>query len=327
MAVRSIHVLLALAAAAAPAAAEPAFGWSAPAGCPRADDVRARVERRLGSPIDGAVRGVEIEITRTGSEFVARIDARALTVANDIRTVRSTRCDELADGIAVILARLASEVRSAPPPATELATPKPPPREVALADELRGPDDERRSDVIAIEPAAPRPEHLWGGGVRLLGLSGIGALPRLNLGGEVSGYVRRDRRFAELAISRWVPQSARLDPGAPARVDVSLDVLTVRAGWATEQLPIRAWLSGEVGRMRGSGMAVIDPKVVTSPWAAVGAGFGVAWPMAPRARLVGTFELAVPLSRTTFSLQGGADLFQPSPAAVRCAFGLELGWR
>lgn len=324
VAARVNRALLVVAMIAAPAsvAAEPAFGWSAPLKCPGIDDVRARVERRLGGSIEGAVRGVEIQITRDGSDFVAQIDARALTVANDVRTLRSARCDELADAVAVIIARLASEVRGAEPPPPHGAAPK---QEAAFVAETRGPDETVRRDAV-LEKAPPL-RHTWGGGVRLLALSGVGALPRINLGAELAGYVRYQRYILELAVGRWVPQEARLDPGAPARVDVGLDVVTLRGGWGPEELPIRAWLSGEVGSMSGEGMSVVDPRTESSRWIALGGGFGVAWPMTKYARLVGTFELAIPLVRTTFMLQNGADLYQPAPAAARCALGLEVGWR
>lgn len=319
--------MLALVAVAAPAAAEPAFGWHAPAGCPRADDVRARVERRLGGPIDGAVYGIEIEITRDGSGYVAEIDARALTVANDVRTLRSAKCAALADAIAVIVARLASEARKAEPAHTARPTTEPQmlaaaPTVASVADE-----PERAIGVVRAVPVLGKAHRRWGGGVRALALSGIGALPRINIGGELAGYVRREDYFGEIALARWVPQSARFDPGAPARVAVSLDVVSLRGGWGPEHLPIRAWLLTEVGRMQGEGLAVIQPQVANSGWVAFGGGFGVAWPMARHARLVGTFEVAVPLRRTTFMLQNGADLYEPSAVAARCALGLELGWR
>lgn len=323
--------VLALAAVAAPAAAEPAFGWRAPASCPRADEVRARVERRLGGPIDGVVHGIEIEITRDGTGFVAQIDARALTVANDVRTLRSAKCAELADAIAVIVARLASEARKAEPargapPSTEPQMLDAAPTVVSVVDEP-GPGQEQEARVVRALPSTAVPHKRWGGGVRAMALSGIGALPRINIGGEIAGYLRREDYFGELALARWVPQSARLDPGAPARVDVSLDVIALRGGWGPEHLPIRAWLLTEVGRMQGEGVEVLEPRVGSSRWIAVGGGFGVAWPMAPHARLVGTFEVAVPLQRTTFMLQNGADLYEPSVVVARCALGLELGWR
>lgn len=310
---RAIWIVLALASS---AAAETGFGWQAPAACPTADEVQARIEARLGSPLDGVIHDIAITIEPEAAGFVAVIDARGLTVANDIRTLRSARCGELADAIAVIVARLASEAFAAAPARQEVDV------------------DAHEQIVVASAPApSPMPRtsrasHTtkWGGGARLLGLSGIGALPRVNLGGELAAYARRNTTFFELAVSRWVPQTATFEVGAPAGVVVGLDILTVRVGWRPEHVPLRAWVSGEIGALHGSGMAVQDPRAGSGRWLALGAGFGVAWPMTQNARLVGTVELAVPLERTRFALRDGAELYRPSAAAARCAFGIEVGW-
>ena len=49
--------------------------------------MRARVERRLGGSLAGAIEGLEITVTRERGGFVATIDARAITVAHDLRTL------------------------------------------------------------------------------------------------------------------------------------------------------------------------------------------------------------------------------------------------
>ncbi|MDB4962258.1 MAG: hypothetical protein JWP01_2257 [Myxococcales bacterium] len=327
VAARALAVLVALLSGVQVGSAEP-FGWRAPAGCPTETDIRTRIERRLGTSVDsGAIHGIEITISREAGGFVAEIDARALTVANDIRTLRSTRCDALADAIAVIIARLATEARREPTRgrtdgsdtlmadlvAADISDP-----EVAASAVRR-----RAIGVRAPLGSGPR----WGGGGHVLGLSGVGALPRLNLGGELAGYVRRNDTFVELAIGRWVPQTVALDPGAPAGVEVSLDVVSLRAGWGPHELPLRAWLLGELGLIHGTGVAVDDARTASARWTALGGGFGVAWPMSPIARLVGTVELAIPLERTRFMLRDGADLYQPAVAAARCSLGIEVGWK
>jgi hypothetical protein len=324
--VRATVVLVALLSGLPAASAEP-FGWHAPASCPTETDIRTRIERRLGSSIDdGTIHGVEITISRDADGFVAEIDARALTVANDIRTLRSTRCDALADAIAVIVARLATEARREP----KTDEPDAGGEDLVAVDMA---DVEIDAEYVAVRqraidvPAPRKHGPRWGGGGHVLGLSGVGALPRLNVGGEVAGYVRRDDRFVELAVGRWVPQTAALDVGAPAGVAVSLDVISVRAGWGPHALPLRAWLLGEVGVIHGTGVAVEDARTASARWTAVGGGFGVAWPMSPIARLIGTVELAIPLERTRFMLRDGADLYQPAGAAARCSLGIEVGWK
>lgn len=310
---------------AAPVAAADPFAWVAPAGCPDVTAVQERAEQRLGATLDG-VDGVEVLVTRERGGFTARIDARAITVANDVRTLRSRRCDALADAVAVVLARLASEVRvsraSTMAPTTVVAMVEPL-RPIVVVDDL---EDEMSGQVIADdEPTRPRPPR-WGIGMSLLGLSGVGALPEVNLGGEVAVFVRRAKRFVSLGASRWVPQNARIAPGAPGGVEIRLDTLTVRAGWSPPTQPLRAWLLAELGQIQGTGVGFDAERTAETRWTALGAGLGVGWPMTEHARLVGTFEIAIPLERPRFMLAAGSDLYQPGAMAARCAFGLEVGW-
>jgi hypothetical protein len=308
-----IWLALALVALPAPAVAEPGFVWQAPASCPDVDEVQLRVERRLGKDVDGMLHGIEIEIERDGAGYVATVDLRGVTVANDIRTLRSSRCDELADAIAVIIARVASEARQ-----TQVAD---------VDDDV--PPGMRRTRLTrpAPEPVVRKVTPEWGGGLRALALSGVGAQPGVGIGGELAGYVRHDDTFAEIAYARWSPSSELLHLGAPGRVDVSLGLVALRMGWGPERMPIRAWFGAELGRMKGAGVALNDPDVGSGRWTALDAGFGVAWPMARHARLVGTFEIAAPLERTRFALIDGVEVYRAGLAAARCSFGIEVGWR
>lgn len=346
MAARASVVCLALLAGTGVAVASPLV-WDAPAGCPDAADVQARIARRLG--IDDVVHGVEITVVRTRAGFVAEIDARALTVANDVRTLRSARCDELANAVAVIVARLASEARGQ---STKIAGAS----QLSMVPDSRTPTDgrttRRGADQVALdaedelavsEPATanatapgqvdriasryPANASTWGGGARLTGLSGAGALPSLNLGVELAAYVRRLDRFVELGVGAWNPRYAYLQAGAPASVEVGLQVVTLRAGWGPRHLPLRAWVTAEVGQIQGMGVAVDNPQGGATRWTALGGGFNVQWPMSPLARLVGAIEVVVPLERTRFLLADGRDLYQPSAAAARCSLGIEVGWR
>src|SRR3954447_22885830 len=111
MAARGVAIACLISAATpAPAHAEPASDaaliWQAPDSCPDAAEVRARIARRLGAPIDRAVRGVTVDVAveRGGREprYVARIDLRGLRAAAEIRVLTSARCDELTDAVAVV---------------------------------------------------------------------------------------------------------------------------------------------------------------------------------------------------------------------------------
>ncbi len=296
----------------APAAAEPGFVWNAPATCPDGDDVRARIERRLGRALE--LRGIEVAISRDGDRFVARVNTRFVARVdtrvdtrgrNQIRTLTSARCEDLADAVAVVVARLASEWRPVEPAPLPIAT-------------FRG---------ISIPVERHRATERWGGGMRAMALSGVGAMPRVGVGGELGGFVRRHDLFGELAIARWATRPSDLVDGAPRRFEVGLDVVALRAGWASATMPLRAWIGGELGTMTGRGVALADPRMGAARWAAATTGFAVAWPISPRVRLLGTFEVGIAFARPRFVLAEGGEIYQPSPAIARCALGFEVGWQ
>jgi hypothetical protein len=210
--------------------------------------------------------------------------------------------------------------------------------QVALDADLRPPGEVE--PAAAVRPA-PRPAlvhrhindvQLWGGGVRLTGLSGVGALPGVNMGAELAVYVRRDERFLELGYGHWIPQETYVVAESPERVELALDVWTVRGGWASTSMPLRAWVLAEVGELAGTHQVtgaiarMVGAVEKERRWVAAGGGVGVAWPMTETARLVGTVELAIPIDRTPMMMQTGSE-FEPDPAAARANLGLEIGWR
>jgi len=298
---RALVILVALAAT---ARAEPptdaALVWQAPNSCPEVTEIRARIERRLGRPMEQAVHGIAVEIALEDRRFVARIDLRAVTVENEVRVLTSARCDELADAVAVVIARIAAE--------------------------HGGPEEVRAAPRIALAVAPPEARSRWGGGLRLEGVSGIGALPRIGLGGELAAYVQRDTAYVELSATRWMPSARFLHAGAPGRVDVRIDAAMLRVGYRSRRLPLRGWLSGEVGSVRGEGVALDDMQAGDGRWIALGGGFGVAWSMTRRARLVGVLETLVPLERARFLLSDGGLVFRPDAITVRTGLGIEVGW-
>ena len=195
--------------------------------------------------------------------------------------------------------------------------------------------DEPPVVVVAHSHADPlATTERWGGGLRLTGESGIGALPGRNFGAEVAVNVRHDELFTELAVSHWQPENEYHVMSAGTPVELGLDLWAVRAGWSSMRMPLRAWLLGEVGEVAGtSEMPGVLPRMVMGEapagrrWTAVGAGVGVAWPMSDQIRLLGTMELAVPLVEEHLVLDRGVGDYKSDPLAARYAIGLEVGWR
>ena len=328
-------VLGLLAPVAAPVRAQPggALIWRAPDGCPGAADVRARVERRLGAPAAVADRGVAVDVVDRGEggapRFVARIvlgvrgaDAAA---GEDVRVLSSARCDELADAVAVVIARLAAELRppAGPPELRIDPTGGLAPRSAGRAVGVPTPhlaSLDRPGEVRA--PPSP-PDR--GADLRVLGVSGIGAQPGVSVGGELAGTVRVGSAIVELAGVRWLSSSRVPHAGAPDRIDVDLGLAALRLGWGSAQLPLRAWISGELGTLRGqAGSGGL--RMGAARWLAAGGGFAVGWPMGPRARLIGTIEVVMPVQQARIVLQDGSELYRAAWAAVRSGLGLEIGW-
>lgn len=313
-----VRVALAVVALSAGSAAADGFAWRAPASCPDESAVRDRIEARLGGASLGAI---EVVVEKTRGRFVASIDARAITVANAVRTLESQRCDALADAVALVVVRLAHEAAAEREHADEPASP----------DVIAMPVEPvvRRAPVIGLVnrvsplPVAPR---RWGGGMHLLGLSGIGAQPRIGVGGEVAAYVRRHDVVAQLAYAHWMPREITPADGAPSGLAVTLTTFALRVGWGPERMPVRAWGLAELGTLRSEGVAAVDERMGSSRWTAVGAGLGVGWPIARLVRLTGTFEVAAPLDRTRF-VAGSTEVYRPNAAVARTALGLEVGWR
>jgi hypothetical protein len=290
-------------AIAAPARAqggdELGIAWQAPAACPDAAAVRARIAQRIATEPD---LPVTIEVAQLGARYVAEVD-----LGGDIRTLASARCDDLADAVAVIVARAASEHHAAP---RRLAMREPEQPEVTVHSVLE----------------APRP-RAWTIGARLSGVSGIGVIPEVGLGAELAITLRRHSTLAELAATRWALSEAQLHAGAPAKVDVGLDVTAMRIGWRSENRPLRGWMSVEAGTMYGSGVSLANAQVGEGRWVAAGAGFGVAWPMTRWLRLVGTTEVMLALDRVRFALSDGQVVYAPAPMSARATCGIEVGWQ
>jgi hypothetical protein len=287
----------------------PSISWNAPASCPTTAELLARVEQRLARSLEYVSFGVEVDVTRAAGTYLARIDLGAITVANDVRTLTSKHCAELTDAVAVIVARAASE---------QIAR-----QRVALREE----SEPMLVDSYVPERRAPDVPRPWTIGARVSGVSGIGVIPQVGVGGELAITLRTDHHLVELGATRWFTSTAQFHNGRPAKVDVDLDVAVARYGWRPYELPLRSWVSVEVGNMRGGGIQLPTSQLEGGRWVAAGAGFGIAWQMKPWIRLLGTTEAMVAVERVKFSTGDGLVVYAPSPMSVRTTCGVEVGWQ
>ncbi len=308
-------LVVAVVLASSPATAD--VTWTAPAGCPTAATVRDKIERRLGELSLADVGAIEVTVTRANRQYTATIDTRAISVASTGRTLTAARCDELADAVALIVARLATEEHE-----RVLATP-------VVEVPALVPIAKREAPVSTLASTKEQPPAttVWTGGFRALALSGIGMTPEVGVGADLSMFVQRDTAFAEIGYARWAPRPMQVLASTDGAVDFDIQLVALRGGWASTRMPLRGWAGIEIGQMHGSGPALRSPESGVGRWIAIASGFGVGWPISPRTRLVGTFEVAVPVERAKFQFMDGSEIREPAPISARSALGLELAWR
>lgn len=283
--------------------------WTAPAGCPDAAAVRAKVERRLDGRSLADV-AIDVSVTRAGSKLTATIESGV-----NERTLTAAKCSELADAVALIVAQLAQAQQQrvevvVPVEVTALVAPVARPELVSQPVTAEGP-----------------PRAAWTAGVRALALSGIGMTPEVGVGADVSTFLQRGTQFVEIGYAKWVPRPMQILASESGTVQFDLQLVALRGGWASTKMPLRGWVGLEVGRMHGEGPALRAPESGVGRWIAISSGFGVGWPISPRTRLVGTFEVAVPVERATFQFMDGSEVREPAPISARSALGVEVAWR
>jgi hypothetical protein len=265
--------------------------WAAPEQCPTSADVDERVEHRVGSDRD--VAPIDVTVHAGPDGFTADL--------GDARTLSSASCDELANAVALIVARMVLEEPVVAPAAAE------PPSMVVAA------------PIVVAQPAPPA----WRFGARLSAASGLGAQPGVGLGGELAVPIAWRKWFIEPAGALWKRSSADALGGT---VDVALRTVTLRIGARLPELPIRAWLAADFGELHGNGEQFMDDRSGAGGWFGLGAGASFAWHLYDRYALVVGGEALAAVVRPTFELATGDVIYRPGAVAGRLALGVEASW-
>lgn len=296
------------------ACAAPAYAgtwrWAGPDDCPEGA-VRSSLAARLDASVDALPFDVDVTIANDEHGLTATlVIAGALT---DARTLSSASCGELADALAIVIARLVSVAPSpsdAPPP------PVPAP---ATAPEIV---------VRAPLPAQSRSSSpTWNAGARMSGIVGTGGAPVVGVAGDIAAWGVWRSFSLELAVSRWKSNTATVGDTSMAGVDVGLTAIAVRAGWRFSRDRGRAWLVGELGSMTGTGIGIAESRGGSARWSAVGMGGAKAWPVGNHVALVGALEGEFLIDHVAFTVEDGSVLYATPRVGLRASLGIELGWR
>lgn len=275
------------------------ISWSAPVGCPSAEQFRSEVERVAGfhpAPTEptearavvrrAADGGWELTLaTRVGQQ----LGERALAAAD---------CDALMRAGALVVALMMNPNAGAPP------APPPPPPPPPLVD--RSP-----------------PAFELGAGVLVgLGLQPGGAAPGLGLragwGARFSGELR-----ADLWTERQKTSPADASTGGTFDLATFTAVACGRAR-RTRRLVPGLCAGVELLRAHAAGFGVSDPGSATGWWAAAVVEANGRLRISTHNAVRAAFSGVIPLGRPTFALVGVGTVYQPALVALQAALGWEV---
>ncbi len=295
-------------------AEEPQIAWSAPAGCPSAEVVRARVASLLSR------QRSETRLRATGE--ISRAAAEGYRLTLDVktnghvaaRTLRASDCAALSEAGAWLIALAVDpalvDAQVDPPPAPE-AKPKA---------EVTG--------EVAVDSAAdrrpPAARALRAG--LLGGIYGSG-LPRPvgSLGGRVGFLV--GGLYGELAAAHLFSRSEPLTNGG--RVAFSAQFLRLRGCYEWGARVRIAPCAGLTGfRTVGDAQAIAEPGREQAFWLAMGAALQVAYAVRAPVELIIDAGVDVPISaRPRFEIPGYGEVLTGNFVSGHTTFGLGVRYQ
>jgi hypothetical protein len=308
-------------------APEPAtLRWEAPATCPSASDVAARLAARVGDGHDDAdpTRG-EALVAREGARYIATLvvttDAGTTT-----RRLEADACNTVADAAVLIVAMVHAE-RTAPtlpePPAAatpEPAAPTPPPATSPT------PPTTPRTDPPAAAPRADTTPRTRAAILAEASL-GMGGLPRVGLGLGGGVAVLRPPWRGELVGRYWTTREAAIGPAQDdARVAVAAGTIGAHAGpvWRLGPVELVAMAGVHAGVAVGRGRGVAVTRVSRRPWLAAGLHLALLWPLQPRVALGLRGALEGIVVRPRFEVREGGRRYTVAPVAGALAAAIEI---
>jgi hypothetical protein len=327
--------------------------WAAPQGCPKADDVRARVRELAGSsPLTGELRAEATIARRSDGGFHLRLVVRADDLVGE-RNIDAKSCADLAGAAAVALALL---LRSSEPlsQADLMGRPTDSNALTQTNSSRRGADSDAAaqgerasaagltddesagtratSTVAAPEPASARRDvrstRRFRGLLQapLLAL-GFGPLRKASFGLALAAGAALGPWVLLADGKAWLPQSVDTVHEAER---YEADVLHFAAGlrgcrallWPRFQLAPCVLLSVEHASARGTGPHIVSSKDKAS-WIAAGIGAQGRFNLTAWLNLVAGIDVQFQTAQPTIAIDGVGTIAQLLPVAVTVTLGSE----
>ncbi len=343
-----VPMLLGILAVLEPAAAEvpgASLEWSAPPGCPSADEVRGEIAgllddgKGLGEPITVDARVVA---EREGYTLRLVLETRS---GRDAREIHDASCERLGHATALVVAtlmdpvavsdhidRLERTAAETPPPVVPPTLPEPPSMPAEPTGPVGEPSPPATTPAKSNSPDDP-PRSLerrlpFRPALRLEGSIGSAALPRLDGRLALAAALTTSRLRLELGASHAFAQPRT----HPVLADVGLRVRLTTGIVRGCGVPSRgAWefplcIAGDVGLMsaRGEGSAVRNATLERSFYAAALAEAHVVWRATDRFGVWVGAQGVLNLTRPSFTVDTQDPFFTASAGGGRAKLGLEV---
>lgn len=297
--------------------------WAAPEDCASPSEVEAAIAERLDPAVESGI-SARVHVTLDAGVWSVDVVLQDPDGTIGTRRLEAHSCDDAVTAAAVVvaLAVVQEQEDDAPPDVERVVVPSPPVPTPAVPERPAAPTQQRlRHETTAPRPRpedGPRRPPGWaahlGAGATALGLGPVSAL----LLGEVSAYGRQWLVF--LGVAHRVQRQIRLDagsagPGAAFRLTAGRAGAGLRLKVGPVEVPIR--VGSEWGALWAQGRGVAPQRTDRRLWIAAFASAAVGGRVSSRVALFAGAEVAAPLLRTPFTVDGGLELLTTGPVALR----------
>jgi hypothetical protein len=312
--------------------------WRAPEGCPSGAQVLAEARKLLrGSPTQEPHTPIRIQgnVRNAGGRWRLLLRTSQGEVKGE-RRLDAASCRALGEATALILALMVDpEALSRPvePPAPaepppRPATPEPPPQPVVPEPAPPAPSPASAvpapvappAPEVAVPPSAPQPFLALGA------LAEEGALPGSGTGLRLDGGVDWAHLRLSLGGHFLLPRTTVVPGLEGAQGSLRAWAAALRGAWVVKLAPVRLYpmVGGEVGRMSASTSGVSEPGSADAWWVALSGGAGGSVAVTPWLGVRLEAEVAVPLYRPRFFVEGLGTFHQPRLLSGRFSALLEV---
>jgi hypothetical protein len=325
------RVVIALLVLGGVAHADDEIAWDAPAECPAAEVVRARVVEHLRREVRPGEVAATLRVTRDGKRWRVDMTVQSGDGERGERSLDAATCGELAESAALILAMTIADVaasadaiaREVAPAATTVAQP--------ASDSETPPDadvERRLGEGRILEPEPPRELDLR---VRAAVGGDIGSLPSLSPGLGGAFEIAFGAWSLDLGAQRFATRDALMPGDTNNGAHVGLTTFIARACFGGREGRLRAagCAGGELTRTRARGFG-FDNNFPASTTTGGGPQLGVVWAYRIRGPVSARLDVTATWHAVRTTLVEASDhmiVHDPNPVVWRGFTGLEVRWR